>query len=109
MSLIESEAEQLARLIVQQTALVENLLMATKADLEAALSRLQSAVTSKVQDVSDHLAAMQQTLEQFQTDDATEDANYEAQIADLRAQLAAQLDDAVTSVNALTEAVNRPA
>lgn len=84
---------------------LEAIMAATKADLEAALSRLQTVVSGKVDALSASLAGMQQTLNQFVADDATEDARYQAQIDDLKRQLASQLDDAVAAVNALTDAV----
>lgn len=91
--------------IAGRLALMETT-MATKADLEASLSRLQTAVTTKVGDVSAQLAAMQSTLDGFVRDDATEDAAYQAQIDDLKAQLQSQLADAVASVNAMADAVS---
>jgi hypothetical protein len=83
--------------------------MATKAELESALSRLQTAVTAKVQDVSDKLTAMKKTLGDFVAADTFEDATYEATIADLRAQLGSDLDAAVAAVDALTASVSGPA
>jgi predicted nucleic acid-binding Zn-ribbon protein len=80
--------------------------MATKADLEASLAHLQSAVTSKVQDVSDKLAAMQTTLDQFVADDTLEDAAYQQQIDDLKAQLSSDLSAAVAAVDAMASAVS---
>jgi len=83
--------------------------MATKAELEASLARLNNAVTTKVQDVAVKLTAMQKTLDDFVAADTFEDATYEATIADLRAQLSSQLDEAVSAVNAMADAVSGPA
>lgn len=103
---IHSEAEQLAHLITQQTTYLESIIMATKAELDASLTRLQTAVSGKVDALSAHLAGMQQTLDSFVAADTTEDAAFAQEIADLKAQLASQLDGAVAAVNALTDAVS---
>ena len=57
--------------------------------MQAAVQELASDISAANQRVTDRLAAMQTTLDQFVASDATEDAAYETLIADLRAQLAA--------------------
>lgn len=89
--------------------------MATKADLEAALSNLQTAVTSKIGEASAsveaaraQLTTVQATLDTFVSEDRLEDAAYEARITDLQRQLAdavSGLGDAVVSINAVTASV----
>lgn len=111
MALIESEVEQLALLITQETANLENLIMATKADLEAALTRLGTNVDGVKADVTQartQLTAMQGTLDRFVAEDATEDAAFQSTIDDLKRQLAeagSTLDGAVSSINAMADAV----
>lgn len=106
--IVITDLGDLARYLIRRFNQLEDS-MATKAELDAALTRLQTAVTAKVQEVSDRLTAMQTTLAQFQSDDATEDAAYQATIADLRAQLESQLNDAVAAVDAMAQAVGQPA
>lgn len=83
--------------------------MATKAELDAALTRLQAAITTRVDDLNGKLTGMQTTLDRFVSEDATEDAAFQATIDDLKAQLQSQLDAAVASVNAMAESVGQPA
>jgi peptidoglycan hydrolase CwlO-like protein len=107
-SSIVSELQQVLTYVAYRLDKLEATL-ATKAELEASLARLNNAVTSKVQAVSTQLTAMQGTLNDFVAADATEDASYQAEIAALKAQLSSQLDEAVAAVDAMAAAVSGPA
>jgi 2',3'-cyclic-nucleotide 2'-phosphodiesterase (5'-nucleotidase family) len=99
-----------------EIAELKELTVATKAELQDALTGLQTAVTTKIGEATasveaarTQVATVQTTLDTFIASDAVEDAGYEAQIADLRSQLASAstgLDDAVTSIKALTASVS---
>jgi chromosome segregation ATPase len=106
-ALIESEAEQLAHMILR----LENLIMATKADLERSLAGLSTAVDGVKQQVNEarsQLTALGASFDAFKAEDATEDDAYEARIADLQRQLTeaqGTLDGAVTAIDAMAAAV----
>lgn len=93
-------------------------------NLDAQLTRLQTAVMGKislakaaVEATQGQIATVQDTLDRFVADDATEDADFEAKIAardaviaDLQSQvsdLTTTVGDAVTSVGALATAVEQ--
>lgn len=111
----QSPLEQLADYLVEHVderfTTLEALIMATKADLEAALGRLGTAVDgvkAAVTEARGQLTTMQQTLDRFVAEDTTEDAAYQAQIDDLKRQLAdaaGTLDGAVASIDAMAQAV----
>lgn len=90
--------------------------------LDASFQRMQASLTELASDiaaandrVTERLSAMQATLDKFVADDSTEDAAYEALIADLRAQLegavkenegaAARVDAFSTSIEQASTAV----
>lgn len=86
--------------------------MATKVQLEAALASLQTAVTTKVQGISDQLAALTTAFNAFKAEDTTEDAAFQARIAELEAQLAQATmltDDALAAINAATASIQATA
>jgi chromosome segregation ATPase len=86
-----SPLEQLADWIGARLDSLEEKLMALDASfvrMQAAVTELASDITAANDRVTERLTAMQATLDAFVASDATEDAAYEALIADLRAQLA---------------------
>ncbi len=101
--------EALGLILTNLDVLTERVyLMATKAELTAALDSLKSAVTTKVQAISDQLTTLTTSFEAFRAEDTTEDAAFTARIAELQAQLAEATtlaDDALAAINATTAAV----
>lgn len=101
----------LARHVVSRFDSLEALIMATKAELEAAQAAQSAAfadysadVTARLQELAAAQAAMQQTLDAAVGNDAEQNAL----IADLQGQLAAMAqttDEVVTRANALTDAI----
>jgi chromosome segregation ATPase len=108
-----SPLEQLADWIGARLDSLEEKLMALDASfvrMQAAVTELASDITAANDRVTERLTAMQATLDRFVADDSTEDAAYEALIADLRAQLAGAVKEqegAASRIDAFSASVEQ--
>jgi hypothetical protein len=108
-----SEHQQLADLIGQRADYLETLIVALDASfqrMQANLTELASDIAAANDRVTERLTAMQATLDTFVADDTTEDAAYEALIADLRSQLAGAVKEnegAASRVDAFSASIEQ--
>jgi uncharacterized protein YoxC len=110
-----TEDQRFAHYIADRFDRLEEMVMATKEQLEKGLGELTSSITRLGANVQtshtrtiEQLAAMQKTLDDFVAADTTEDADFQATIDTLTRQLAdatASSDTTLTTVQSLTAAV----